>query len=65
MGREAWHAAVHGVSKIQTHLSNWTDWEAAMQKEGMIGAVCIFDLDGSNGRFFQDVALWHVDYFEL
>ena len=21
--REAWHAAVHGVAKSQTHLSNW------------------------------------------
>ena len=24
MDREAWHAAVHGISKSQTHLSNWT-----------------------------------------
>ena len=22
--REAWHAAVHGVAKSQTQLSNWT-----------------------------------------
>ena len=29
MDREAWHAAVHGVSKRQTWLSNWTklNWE--------------------------------------
>ena len=26
MDREAWHAAVHGVSKSQTFLSDWTDW---------------------------------------
>ena len=26
MGREAWHAAVHGVTKIQTQLSGWTEW---------------------------------------
>ena len=26
MDREAWRAAVHGVSKSQTQLSNWTDW---------------------------------------
>ena len=28
MGREAWHAAVHGVTKSQTWLSDWTelDW---------------------------------------
>ena len=25
MYREAWHAAVHGVSKSRTHLSNWTE----------------------------------------
>ena len=25
--REAWHAAIHGVTKSQTQLSNWTDWE--------------------------------------
>ena len=25
MDREAWHAAVHGVSKSQTRLSNWTN----------------------------------------
>ena len=26
MDREAWHAAIHGVTKSQTWLSNWTDW---------------------------------------
>ena len=25
MGREAWHAAVHGVAKSQTQLSNSTE----------------------------------------
>ena len=25
MDQEAWHAAVHGVAKIQTWLSDWTD----------------------------------------
>ena len=25
MDREAWHAAVHGVEKSQTRLSDWTD----------------------------------------
>ena len=26
MDREPWHAAIHGVTKSQTQLSNWTDW---------------------------------------
>ena len=25
MDREAWHAAIHGVSKSQTQLSKWTE----------------------------------------
>ena len=25
MDRETWHAAVHGVTKSQTHLSDWTE----------------------------------------
>ena len=25
MDREAWHAAIHGVKKSQTRLSNWTE----------------------------------------
>ena len=25
MHREAWHAAVHGVAKSQTQLSDWTE----------------------------------------
>ena len=26
MDREAWHAAIHGVAKSWTWLSNWTEW---------------------------------------
>ena len=25
MDREAWHAVIHGVAKIQTQLNNWTE----------------------------------------
>ena len=34
MDREAWRAAVHGVAKSQTWLSNWTElnWTEFKQK---------------------------------
>ena len=32
MDREAWHAAVHGVSKSQTRLSDWTELVAQLAK---------------------------------
>ena len=45
MDREAWHAAVHGVTKSQTWLSDWTDpsdawcqWDSDSCRRG--------DLDG-------------------
>ena len=32
MDREAWHAAVHGVRKIWTRLSNWTELNFRLEK---------------------------------
>ena len=38
MDREAWHAAVHGVTKNQTQLSNWT--ELKRPQHCFINRVC-------------------------
>ena len=32
MNRDAWHAAVRGVSKSQNQLSNWTELNCVMLK---------------------------------
>ena len=33
MDREAWYAAVHGVAKSWTWLSDWTEQKTEMSKE--------------------------------
>ena len=38
MDREAWHAAVHGVTKSQTQLSDWTELNWTKVNNG--GAAC-------------------------
>ena len=40
MGREAWHAAIHGVAKSRTWLSDWT--ELKYNKEGQNDDIPIF-----------------------
>ena len=32
MDKEAWHAAVHGLAKSRTRLSDWTDWIISFRK---------------------------------
>ena len=42
MGREVWHAAIHGVAKRRTWLSNWTElnWCGEMRWEWWYLLVC-------------------------
>ena len=37
MDREAWHAAVHGVTKSWTQLSDWTEYLNILYKKACIG----------------------------
>ena len=40
MDREAWHAAIHGVTKSQTGLSNGTEQRALYVDEGVATGGC-------------------------
>ena len=39
MDREAWHAVIHGVTKSQTQLSNWTELNDTCTNEDLIFSV--------------------------
>ena len=42
MDREAWRAAIHGVAKSQTRLSNWTDMlRVEVLKAHSLGPNCL------------------------
>ena len=50
MDREAWHAVVHGITKSQTWLSNWTELN--------------WNLCGSfSGPAAQQASLWGICFF--
>ena len=51
MAREAWHAAVHGVAKSQTWLSDWTElwgWEGGASRICIVSQASLGDFDTSD-----------------
>ena len=44
MDREAWHAAVHGVTKSQTWLSNWTELNVLLYRRLRVGVSLVKEL---------------------
>ena len=37
MDREAWRAAIHGIAKSQTRLSDWSDLISPIKHPSMVG----------------------------
>ena len=52
MDREAWHAAVHAVTKNQTWLSNWTDWILIYLNLEILRCAYLF--------IFESITLWFI-----
>ena len=59
MDREAWHAAVHGVTKSRTQLSHWSEltWVKAM-----VFPVVMY---GCESWTIKKAELWRIDAFQL
>ena len=53
MDREAWHAAVHGVAKSQTGLSDWAklNWESFHKHVGHLSSILLWLLSMSSVLF--------------
>ena len=41
MDREAWHAAIHGVTKSRTQLSNWTELNCCLHRINLHRKPCL------------------------
>ena len=44
MGKEVWHAAIHGVAKSRTRLSNWSDLNGSTTRSYCLAQGIIFNI---------------------
>ena len=57
MNREAWHAAIHGVIKSQTHLSDWTELNWGSILEAVF--TCLL-FNSSTGDWTYSAHIWMI-----
>ena len=53
MDREAWRAAVHGVTKSQTQLSDWNDWLTEDSSQDMAQSITYSPWGGTKGLWLS------------
>ena len=63
MDREAWHAAIHGVAKSRTRLSNWTELCWWWMPENKLSGIYFKDCFPEHFELFTEIVLW--SYFIL
>ena len=68
MDREAWRAAIHGVAKSRTRLSDWTDWTDVSlvapffcDVSGVLFSVCLMAFHSDFGA--KEKKIWHCFHF--
>ena len=62
MDREAWHAAVHGVAKSQTQLSDWTELNASKSNMCMNPHLKLCLYGTWLGQWLSPFVLWEDIY---
>jgi len=65
MDRQGWRAAIHGVAKSRTGLSNWTELKFWQKNSSIINFTCkfILHLFGFCGViYYKSVNKWNISY---
>ena len=59
MDREAWRAAVHGVTKSRTRLSNWTDLTRVKKENEKVGLK--LNIQKTKVMASSTITSWQID----
>ena len=58
MDREAWRAAVHGVTKSPTRLSDWTELKMWKDRKKNHCSVSFYSIFSSHAVYYLRISSW-------